>query len=306
MWLDGWMAEKRMFPESVHIAIKIRRLIYGIYKSSLLKNMGNLLSHVEITRHKDFDCVNIFVYDGPYQEFMINDFKFKIKKTLFLKDFPKNIIKSFNLFFYYVKKQLNMFKLVQNVLRRYKYSNLRRRKLKIRYDLFRLVYFKKWKFDDDTWHILRKWLFIATKNSHRNNRIMKFIFKYVYKKWILGSGYLNFARFLKKCIDKMSFFKTHVGFVFISNNSITAEMLSRFVSLKLEDQYRVGDLFKQLKKELLLAKRLVRWFHGFKIKISVDLPVAKGLSIIQCTKFYATNFINGTYRLLLFNCFIKK
>lgn len=255
-WIDSWFSDKKYYSMTLHNVLQLRAFIYFFFKRKKLKLSGLLLSNLDFTQGLAFDTMTIYLYDGPFQEYIINDFKKSIKKGLFLRNVEEKIMETSFIMLNIFERQIFFLK---------KMSRMKRKPL-----IYEKPYIGFCRFVLNSLRSKMGKLFHILSKSRlgRKLNLKNFFFIFYWKNAILKQNYVRMVSYLKMTMDKFSLKKINVSFVFLGNEGITAEMLCRFIAIKLRDKYTVIDLFRPLKRELNLVKKWDRFFYGFKIKLS--------------------------------------
>jgi hypothetical protein len=230
--------------------------LYGFFKKKRLQKSGLLLSHIEFTKGYEYDNISLFIYDGPYQEYMLNDFKKSVNRGLFLKTISNDFLRSALALISVLKKKIRKLKKIKRYMKKFSYFFIKT----TFYLLLNLNLKKKFK---DIFYLLKP----LTKRKKRV-RYLNFFFKFFFKKILLKQKYSNLIAYLKLSLDKLMSKNIILSFFYIGNNGITAELLARYISYKMAKGHTINSLFRPIKIELLKVKDLNRFFYGFKIRLS--------------------------------------
>jgi len=264
-WEDIWYVKYLYYPEYLHSILKIRAFLTFMFTNRKLEHKGSLLySHFDIIKQGRLLNIFIYAYYGALESFIF-DFFFDNWKLFKDRKFTRTIkvvsdhlfrrkFRLFILFCFFFKHQLKNWprKHMHNFISLLSYDKLDYIKelINSRYFLIKRRKRLKKKF------LLFYYLYIYISNLINNNNFqyeevnVRLLTLFIWSNYMFS--FFNLLRNL--LVYLISFFSfispININFFLISNDSINAKFLARFLARKLQLNFRVRELVNPIKREL--------------------------------------------------------
>lgn len=109
--------------------------------------------------------------------------------------------------------------------------------------------------------ILKRYQYIC--KYYKNYIFRRSIFRNILCKLVIWPFFSRIANIWSFRLNKISFFKTYIYFIGLTNYSITAQILARYFAVKLRSGYKLLNVLAPVKKDLLFFSKN-KSLNGFK------------------------------------------
>lgn len=339
-WVDTYFVEFKYYPEFLHSLLRLR--LYLIYFLGLKKfdKFGCFYSHFEFIKKMHILYTNIYIYVGKVEAFMesfdavldasrrILNKRSKVNVSREVVDFYMMLlvfrfISRFSLSTIFFKKSAHsVYKLIYLITKYNDFGVLNWLKKNVRKKNVRSSFVWRFYFFFNLFKNFKQ-ITLGTSvrtNVSSKNLIRNVFFGFIWYKFYF-SVFVGISFFLSYLFEYISMFnQVLVNFYAISNNSVTANFLARYMAKRFRQHYSLKELFNPLKRELryvIRDYRAVSAYIGSKLGVSGKIRAFKrfNYSLLRKSFFFLLNYYSEqhyfyykkfsfwfTYDLFLVNC----